>query len=76
MQVPQPSRMEAQKNISVYICGYLGGNEVGEKGCRYLSKAAWGQLERIYLGLSSLIQEKTKSGLGAPCTSAGDPGRE
>ena len=44
MQVSQQSRMgEAQKNRAGYICGYVGGNEVGEKGCRHLSKATWGQ---------------------------------
>ena len=41
--------MEAQKNIPGYMCGYVEGNEVGEKGCRHLSKAAWGELEVIHL---------------------------
>ena len=30
-----------------YICGYVDRNEVGEKGCRHLSKAALGELEEI-----------------------------
>ena len=67
---------EAQNNIPGYICGYVVGNEVGEKGCRHLSKAAWGQLEMIYLCYCSLTQGKTKSGTGAAGTSAGDAGRE
>ena len=50
MQVPQQSRMgEAQKNTSGYISGYVEGNSIGEKGCRRLSKAAWGELELIRL---------------------------
>ena len=68
--------MEAQRNIPGYICGYVGENEVGEKGCRHLSKAAWGQLEVIGLGNCSLTQRITKSGTGAAGTSAGEAGRE
>ena len=68
--------MEAQENIPGYICGYVGGNEVGEKGCRHLSKAAWGELEAISLCNCSLTQGITKSGTGAAGTSAGEPGCE
>ena len=57
MQVPQQSRMgEAQKNMAEYIWGYVGGNNVGDKGCRHLSKATWEDLEEIYLGHCSLTQ--------------------
>ena len=66
----------AQKNIAGYICGYVGFNEVGEKGCRHLSKAAWGELEVIYLCTCSLTQTGTKSGTGAAGISAGEAGRE
>ena len=59
-----------------YRCGFVGGNEVGEKGCRHLSKAAWGELEEIYLGNCSLTQMIIKSGIGAASTSAGEAGRE
>ena len=59
-----------------YICGYVGENEVGEKGCRHLSKAAWGQLEEINLCNCSLTQRETKSGTGAAGTSAGEAGRK
>ena len=52
--------MEAQRNKAGYICGYVEGNEVGEKGCRHLSKAAWGELEVISLGHCSLTQVKVK----------------
>ena len=68
--------MEAQENMAVYICGYVEGNEVGEKGCRHLSKAAWGELEEIGLSICSLTQTETKSGTGAAGTSAGEAGRE
>ena len=66
--------MEAQNNISGYICGYVENNEVGEKGCRHLSKAAWGELEVIILRHCSLTQTGTKSGTGAAGTSAGEAG--
>ena len=68
--------MEAQRNRSGYICGYVVGNEVGEKGCRHLSKAAWGKLEEIHICSCSLTQGRTKSGTGAAGTSAGDAGKE
>ena len=42
---------ETLNNRAGYICGYVDGNEVGEKGCRHLSKAAWGELEVNNLGL-------------------------
>ena len=67
---------EAQKNKFAYCCGYVDNNEVGEKGCRHLSKAAWGELEGIYLGHWSLTQGIIKSGTGAAGTSAGEVGRE
>ena len=66
----------AQINIPVYICGYVGENEVGEKGCRHLSKAAWGELERIDLCNCSLTQTETKSGTRAAGTSAEKAGCE
>ena len=68
--------MEAQTNMAEYICGYVGKNEMGEKGCRHLSKAAWGELEVISLCNCSLTQGETKSGTGAAGTSAGEAGRE
>ena len=68
--------MEAQKNIAGYICGYVGYNEVGEKGCRHLSKAVWGELEEIWLSHCSLTQVKTKLGTGAVSTSAGEAGEK
>ena len=68
--------MEAQRIKAVYIFGYVGGNEVGEKGCRHLSKAAWGELEEIWLCDCSLIQTGTKSGTGAAGISAGEAGRD
>ena len=67
--------MEAQKNMAGYICGYIGGNKVDKKGCRHLSKAAWGQLEVISLSYCSLTQAETKSETGAAGTSAGETGR-
>ena len=76
MQVPQQSRIEAQRNRPGYICGYVGGNQVGEKGCRHLSKATWGELEHISLGSCSLTQGETKSGTEAAGTSAGEAGCE
>ena len=66
----------AQKNIPEYICGYVGENEVSEKGCRHLSKAAWGELEDFSLSHCSLTQTKTKSGTGAAGTSLGEGGCE
>ena len=68
--------MGAQENKAWYICGYVVGNEVGEKGCRHLSKAAWGELELIGLCNCSLTQMETKSGTGAAGTSAGEAGLE
>ena len=49
---------------------------MGEKGCRHLSKAAWGELEEISLCHCSLTQGETKSGTGAVRTSAGEVGKE
>ena len=62
--------------MAVYICGKAGNNEVGEKGCRHLSKAAWGELEEIILRNCSLTKTETKSGIGAAGTSTGEAGRE
>ena len=77
MQVPQQSRMgEAQRDMAGYKGGYVGDNEVGERGCRHLSKAAWRELEEIRLCDCSLTQGQTKSGTGAAGTSAGEAGRE
>ena len=77
MQVPQQSRMgEAQNNLAEYICGYIDNNELGEKGCRNLSKAAWGDLQEIRRGYSSLTKSLTKSGTGAAGTLAGEAGCE
>ena len=59
-----------------YSCGYVEGNEVGEKGCKHLSKAAWENLEEIDLCNCSITQGETKSGTGAASTSAGEPGKE
>ena len=68
--------MEAQRDIAGYICGYVGGNEVGEKGCRHLSKAAWEELEMINLCHCSLTQGKTKSEILVADRSVGEPGRK
>ena len=65
-----------QINRAGYICGYVDSNEVGEKGCRHLLKAAWRELEEISLGQYSLTQTETKSETGAACTSAGEAGHE
>ena len=62
--------------MAEYICGYIGGNKVGEKGCRHLSKAAWGELEVIVLGHCYLTQGKIKSGIRAAGTFAGEAGYE
>ena len=51
-------------------------NEVGEKGCRHLSKAGWGKLEEIYIGHCSLTQTIIKLGIGAAGTSAGETGEK
>ena len=51
-----------------YICGYVVDNEVGEKGCSHLSKAAWEVLEEIWICHCSLTQRITKSGTGAAGT--------
>ena len=59
---------EAQKNRVEYVYGYVDINEVGEKGCRHLSKAAWGKLEVIWLCYCSFTQGKTKSGTGGTGT--------
>ena len=66
----------AQENMDGFICGYVEDNEVGEKGCRHLSKVAWGELEEIWLCNCSLTQTEIKSGTGAAGTSAGEVGRE
>ena len=77
MQDTQQSQLgEAQEISAGYICGYVVGKEVGEKGCRHLSKAAWGELEVIGLCHCSLTQGGTKSGTGAAGTSAGEAGRD
>ena len=67
---------EAQTNMAGYICGYVDNNEVGEKGCRHLSKAAWGELEVISLSICFLTQLGTTSGTGAAGTSAGEAGSD
>ena len=65
-----------QRNTARYICGYIGDNKVGEKGCRHLSKAAWAELEEIWICHCSLTQMETKSGTGAAGISAGEVGHE
>ena len=67
---------EAQINMAEYICGYVDSNEMGEKGCRHLSKAAWGELQDIILCHCSLTQGKTKLVTGAADISAGEGGLE
>ena len=67
---------EAQINRAGYICGYVEENEIGEKGCRYLSKAAWGELEVIWICNCSLAQGITKSRTGAAGRSVGEAGKE
>ena len=67
---------QALNNRVGYNCGYVDGNEVGEKGCRHLSKAAWRELDVIRLGYCSLTQTETKSGTGAASSSAGEAGKE
>ena len=43
---------------------------MGEKGCRYISKAAWMKLEVISLSYCSLTQAGTPYATGAANTSA------
>ena len=63
LQVPKQIQLdEAQINISVYICEVVGYNEVGDKGCLHLSKAAWGELRWIQLGYYCLISDRNKTG--------------
>ena len=66
----------AKINIAEYICGYIGGNDVAEEGCRHLSKAVWGKLKEISLCHCPLTQVITKSGTGAASTSAEEAGCE
>ena len=35
------------KNIEAEYCEYVDGYKIDEKGCRHLSKAAWGKLEDV-----------------------------
>ena len=63
---------QQEKNLQ----GRGDSNEVGEKGCRHLSKAAWGELEVIDLCNCTLTQLGTKSETGAAGISAGEAGRE
>ena len=60
--------------MAEYVGGYVDRNEVGEKGCRHLSKAAWRELEEIWICHCSLTQRITKSGTGDAGTSAGEAG--
>ena len=65
---------EAQRYMVGYISGYVGDNKIYEKGCRHLSKAAWGELERIHLCHCSLTQGRIKLGRGVAGTSAEEAG--
>ena len=51
-------------------------NQIGEKGCRYISKAAWGKLENILLSSGSLTKIGISSAIGDAGTSARGTGRE
>ena len=48
-----------------YSCVYIDNNEISEKGCRYLSKAAWRELEVMALSNYSFTQTGIKSVTGA-----------
>ena len=43
---------EPQKNLAGYFCVYVDDNEIGEKGCKHISKAAWMELEGFNLVIS------------------------
>lgn len=52
LQIYQQSRLEKlETNVSLYIGIEVENNQIGEKGCWYLSKAAWRELEWIDLSL-------------------------
>ena len=40
---------ETQINTTRSSSGYVGDNQIGENGCKHLSKAAWRELEEIVL---------------------------
>ena len=67
---------KAQENMAEYICGYVDNNEVGEKGCRHLSKVAWGEPKVIWLSYCSLTQATTKLVIRAAGTSLLEAGWE
>ena len=51
MQEPQHCLMvELEKTMALYSEMKIDSNKITEKGCQYLSKAEWRQLEKIGLG--------------------------
>ena len=36
----------------MYQLLYLGDNNIGDEGCKYLSQSKWNNLQTLYLGIS------------------------
>ena len=60
----------------MYYWIYIGENEIGEKGCRYLSKAEWKEMEEINLSICYLTQMKIKLAIRAVNTFLMETGPE
>ena len=59
MQVPQHCQMDQfEKTMALYSEMKIESNIIIEKGCQYLSKAEWKQLEKIGLGTCFLNSGK------------------
>ena len=49
-----------KKHIIGLLALNLGGNQIGSKGCEYLSQAKWPNLTHLYLMQNSVMSEGVK----------------
>ena len=67
---------EHQKNRIVYCSVFVEVNQIGEKGCRHISKETWRELEGVVLRNDSLTQTEITSVTEVVGLSTGETGRE
>ncbi len=49
-----------KRDMFVLVVLNLGSNEIGSKGCKYLSEAKWPNLTHVYLSQNNIMSEGVK----------------
>jgi hypothetical protein len=49
-----------KRDITRLLVLKLGGNEIGSKGCEYLSQAKWPILKYLYIAQNNIMSEGAK----------------